>query len=134
MNVRLAVLGETIMKTLIVIDDDALIRDTVSMMLERGGYKALCAASSEEGLAMMASNQVSLALVDVVLPDRNGLELAFELNQKWPAVPIVLMSGRVSTEADSIKNFNGHFGIKGSIPKPFTMEQLLEAVEAALGE
>ena len=64
-------------------------------------------ASSEEGLAMMASNQVSLALVDVVLPDRNGLELAFELNQKWPAVPIVLMSGRVSTEADSIKNFNG---------------------------
>ena len=122
------------MKTLLIIDDDPLVRDTVSMMLDRAGYKGLCAASSEEGLAMMASNQVSLALVDVVLPDRNGLELAFELNQKWPSVPIVLMSGRVSTEADSIKNFNGHFGIKGSIPKPFTMEQLLEAVRDALGE
>ncbi len=85
-------------------------------------------------MAMMASNHVALARVDVVLPDRIGLELAFELIQKWPSVPHVLMSGRVSTEADSIKNFNGHFGIKGSIPKPFTLEQLLAAVRGALGE
>jgi DNA-binding response OmpR family regulator len=71
-------------------------------------------------------------LVDVIMPDKNGLELALEINQKWPEVPIILMSGKVPTEADSIRNFNGHFGIAGSIPKPFTKEQLVEAVAAAL--
>jgi DNA-binding response OmpR family regulator len=122
------------MKTVLIIDDEPLMRDTAALMLERDGYKCLSAASADDGVAMMAANQVSVALVDVVLPGKNGLELAIELNQKWPAVPIVLMSGRVSTEADSIKNFSGHFGIKGSISKPFTMEQLLEVVSDAIAE
>jgi len=122
------------MKTVLIIDDEQLMRDTVALMLERDGYTCLSAASADDGVAMMAANQVSVALVDVVLPGKNGLELAIELNQKWPTVPIVLMSGRVSTEADSIRNFSGHFGIKGSISKPFTMEQLLKTVADAIAE
>ncbi|PKL24414.1 MAG: hypothetical protein CVV47_08155 [Spirochaetae bacterium HGW-Spirochaetae-3] len=122
------------MKTVLIIDDEPLMRETTTMMLERAGYKCLSAASADEGVTMMEANQVAVALVDVVLPGKNGLELAIELNQKWPATPIVLMSGRVSTEADSIRNFSGHFGIKGSISKPFTMEQLLGAVADAIAE
>jgi len=121
------------MKTVLIIDDESTIRETAALMLERAGYKSLSAGSAEEAMAMMASNQVALALVDVVLPGKNGLELALELNQRWPATPIVLMSGRVSTEADSIRNFNGHFGIKGSISKPFTLDQLVDTLSGALG-
>jgi len=120
------------MKTVLIIDDESTIREATTLMLERAGYASICAESADEGLSMMASNQVSLALVDVVLPGKNGLELALELNQRWPATPIILMSGRVSTEADSIRNFNGHFGIKGSIAKPFTLNQLVTAVSSAL--
>jgi len=120
-------------KTILIIDDEETIRDMATLMLERAGYKTLSAGSAAEGMAMMAASPVDAALVDVVLPGKNGLELALELNQRWPATPIVLMSGRVSTEADSIRNFKGHFGIKGSIAKPFTMEQLYEAVKNALG-
>jgi DNA-binding response OmpR family regulator len=123
---------ELLMKTVLIIDDEWSIREVATLMLERAGYSALSAATAEDGLAMMAANRVSAALVDVVLPGKNGLELALELNQKWPGVPIILMSGRVSTEADSIRNFSGHFGIKGSISKPFTPEQLVAALEEAL--
>lgn len=120
------------MKTVLTIDDEAMIRDMTALMLERAGYQALGAASADEGLTMMATNKVDLVLVDVVLPGKNGLELALDLNQKWPTTPIILMSGRVSTAADSIKNFNGRFGIKSSIAKPFTLEQLVKAVAGAL--
>lgn len=120
------------MQTVLVIDDDWSVREVTVLMLERAGYKALSASTTDEALELMNANRVALALVDVVMPGKNGLELALELNQKWPAVPIVLMSGRVSTEADSIRNFNGHFGIIGSIPKPFTNEQLTKAVAEAL--
>jgi DNA-binding response OmpR family regulator len=119
------------MHTVLVIDDEWSIREVTELMLERAGYKALSAGSAEEGLSMMAANRVAAVLVDVVLPGKNGLELAIELNQKWPGIPILLMSGRVSTEADSIRNFSGHFGIRGSIAKPFDQEQLVEALTEA---
>lgn len=120
------------MKTVVVIDDEWSIREVTTLMLEKAGYKALSAGSAEEGLSVLSTNSVAAALIDVVLPGKNGLELALEVNQRWPSVPIVLMSGRVSTEADSIRNFSGHFGIRGSIAKPFTQEQLVDALAGAM--
>lgn len=122
------------MKTVLVIDDEPTIRETAALMLERAGYQSLGAASADEAMSLMESSQVDLALVDVVLPGKNGLELALELNQRWPATPIILMSGRVSTEADSIRNFKGHFGIRGSISKPFTLDQLADTISGAIGD
>jgi DNA-binding NtrC family response regulator len=122
------------MQTVLVIDDDWSIREVTTMMLERAGYKVVSATTAEEGMAFMSANRIAVALLDVVMPGKNGLELALELNQKWPDIPIVLMSGRVSTDADSIKNFNGHFGIVGSISKPFTQERLVGAVSEALAK
>ena len=99
---------------------------------ERSGYKTLSAASAAEGLEILAANEVSLVIIDVVLPERNGLDLALEVHQRKPKLPIVLMSGRISTEADSIQNFTGHFGIACSIAKPFTQAQLLQVVKNSL--
>lgn len=120
------------MDTVLIIDDEWSIREVATLMLDRAGYKVLSAATAEDGLSMLAGNRIGAVLVDVILPEKNGLELSLEVNQKWPSIPIILMSGRVSTEADSIKNFNGHFGIAGSISKPFTQEQLLAVVSEAL--
>ncbi len=120
------------MDTVLIIDDEWSIREVATLMLERAGYKVLSAASAEDGLSMLASNRFNVVLIDVILPDKNGLELSLEVNRKWPNIPIILMSGRVSTEADSIKNFNGHFGIAGSISKPFTQDQLLVSLNEAL--
>jgi CheY-like chemotaxis protein len=111
-----------------VIDDEWSIREVVSLMLERAGYSVKCAGTAEEGLKFLADAQPDALLLDVMMPGRNGIELALEIHQKWPVLPMVLMSGQVSTEADSIQNFIGRFGIKGSISKPFTNEQLLDVL------
>jgi DNA-binding NtrC family response regulator len=120
------------MSTILIIDDEWSIREVTTLMLERAGYKALSAASAAEGLEILVANDVSLVIIDVVLPERNGLDLALEVHQRKPKLPIVLMSGRISTEADSIKNFTGHFGIACSIAKPFTQAQLIQAVKNSL--
>ncbi|MDX9957460.1 MAG: response regulator [Clostridia bacterium] len=120
------------MSTVLIIDDEWSIREVTTLMLERAGYKALSAASAAEGLAVLAENDVSLVIIDVVLPERNGLDLALEVHQKKPKIPIVLMSGRISTEADSIQNFTGHFGIACSIAKPFTQAQLVQVIKSTL--
>jgi DNA-binding NtrC family response regulator len=120
------------MSTVLIIDDEWSIREVTTLMLERAGFKALSAASAAEGLAVLAENDVSLVIIDVVLPERNGLDLALEVHQKKPRLPIVLMSGRISTEADSIQNFTGHFGIACSIAKPFTQAQLIQVIKSTL--
>lgn len=120
------------MPTILIIDDEWSIREVTTLMLERAGYKALSAASAVEGLEILAANDVSLVIIDVVLPERNGLDLALEVHQRKPKLPIILMSGRISTEADSIQNFTGHFGISCSIAKPFTQAQLIQAVKNSL--
>ncbi len=120
------------MQTILVIDDEWSIREVTTLMLERAGFKAVVAASADEGLVSLDAHEVDLVIIDVVLPGKNGLELALEVNQRKPGVPIVLMSGRISTDADSIQNFTGHFGITCSLPKPFTQDQLLMTVKKAL--
>lgn len=120
------------MQTVLVIDDEWSIREVTTLMLERSGFRALSAEGAEDGLALLAAEDISVALIDVVLPGKNGLELALEINQKKPDVPIILMSGRISTDADSIQNFTGHFGIACSLAKPYTQDQLLAAIRKAL--
>ena len=73
-----------------------------------------------------------VAVLDYNMPGKNGLELALEVNQRKPDVPIILMSGRISTDADSIQNFTGHFGIACSLAKPYTQEQLMSSIRKAL--
>lgn len=120
------------MKTILVIDDETIMREMIAMMLESLGYASIGAGTADDALTALSTTPVAAVIIDVVLPGKNGLELALEINKKWPIVPLVLISGRVPTEADSIKNFHGHFGIKGSIAKPFTLEQLDAALKAAI--
>jgi len=122
------------MQTVLVIDDEWSIREITGLMLEKAGFRALSAGTADEGLALVDAEAVDVVLIDVVLPGKNGLELALEINQRKPGVPIVLMSGRISTDSDSIQNFTGHFGIASSLAKPFTSDQLLLSIRHALAE
>ncbi len=120
------------MDEVLIIDDEWSIREISTLMLEKSGYKVLSASDAAEGLKLLTENSPVAVIIDVVLPGKNGLEFALEISQIKPGIPIVLMSGRISTEADSIRNFTGHFGIACALAKPFTHAQLLAALENAV--
>ena len=79
------------MPTILVVDDEQPIRQLVTRVLERKGYKVIACGTSAE--ALQVTETIDLLLVDLVLPDLNGRQLTEKLRARLPKLPVILMSG-----------------------------------------
>ena len=79
------------MPNILVVDDEAAIRQLVARILERNGFAVRACATPHEALA--DSQPIDLLLVDLILPDMNGRTLAEKLRERHPHLPVILMSG-----------------------------------------
>lgn len=79
-------------KKLLIVDDDDLNRLTVTELLNRGGYDASAAANGFEALKIFESSPCDLALVDLMMPGMDGIELLEKLKEKAPALPVIIMT------------------------------------------
>ena len=111
--------------TILVVEDEPLVRRTVVLALERAGHRVLTAGDGEEALALLRQegHGVHLVVSDVVMPRLGGVELARAM-RAIHALPILFMSGFHEHQAEL-----AHEQVLG---KPFTADQLLSAVEVAL--
>jgi len=110
-------------ETLLLVDDEAMIRDIGSRMLETMGYKVLTASSGQEGLSIYKENRDGIALVilDMIMPGLGGRETFEALRSMNPSVKVLLASGySLDSHAKEIMEQ----GCNGFIQKPFTMEHL----------
>jgi CheY-like chemotaxis protein len=122
-------LGRT--RTVLLIDDDAAHREALRGLLEPRGFAVLSAGDGAEGLALAASGQPDLVLLDVSMPGMSGWEIAATLRQRHgPALRIVMLSGET---ADAGVAQSG--GARGDVfvTKPFDFDQLLGVISAELG-
>ena len=85
------------MATILVVDDEVLIRSLVQRVLERRGHTVVTCATAPEALAQ--AGPFDLLLVDLVLPEMNGHELTLALRRKWPKLPVILMSGYLAQDS-----------------------------------
>jgi CheY-like chemotaxis protein len=118
------------METVLVVEDEDLLRDVLAAVLQEHGYSVLVAGTSQEALHALErhTGPVHVALVDVVLPGGSGAELCRELVQKRPGLKPLYMSGRVGEEAlRQAKALAGPL-----LAKPFRPEELLELVSALI--
>lgn len=109
------------------IDDDQtglLIR---KMMLEAEGYQVLTATSGQEGLEVLKSSRVNAILLDYQMPSMNGADVARTIRQKWPDLPVVMLSGFPDEIPDDALKLVNAFVVKGGAP-----EQLLVVVQDTL--
>lgn len=81
------------MKTILLVDDDELFGDMVKKTLVRLGYAVLRARNGNEALPLYDPVTVELVLTDLIMPDKEGMELISELRRAYPAVRIIAMSG-----------------------------------------
>src|SRR5437870_12816390 len=90
---------------ILVIDDEAAIRDSLRMTLEYEGYDFVGAATGQEGIALAERDAPDLVLLDVKMPGMDGLEVLDRLRAMNEALPIVVISGRgtISTAVDATK-------------------------------
>ena len=110
--------------TVLVVDDDTSILDTVSAILSGEGYDVMSAASGEEALEAVARKHPLLILLDMRMPVMDGWAVARALRGQGISVPIVVM-----TAAESAKRWADEVGAEGYLAKPFGLDELLATVE-----
>lgn len=115
----------------VVIDDDELIRGHVAALLEPEGYEVLDAASAEEGLALIASRRPRIVLVDMIMPDKDGVELIAEIRRQWHDLRVVAISAGGRIGPGLYLDIARRMGADACLSKPLTLESLRKAFESA---
>lgn len=113
---------------ILLVEDEANIRSFMQTMLEANDYQVLCAATCTEGELLFASHVPDLVILDLGLPDRDGLEF-IRTARRASNTPIVVLSARF-TEADKVSALD--LGANDYMTKPFGTAELLARVRAAL--
>jgi DNA-binding response OmpR family regulator len=122
------------MPLILVIDDDDQIRDMLREMLERAGYEVVLAADGDEGLRLFRERRADLVITDVVMPNKEGIEMIMELRVEFPKVKIIAISGGGRLGPETYLDLAEGFGAMRVFSKPFRLNELLAAVRELLGE
>ncbi len=109
----------------LVVDDEADVRETLRDLLQAAGHEVYEAESGPEGLAIVEDRQVDLVCTDLGMPSMTGWEVADRIKAKWPEVPIALITGwGARVEAEELK---AH-GVDFLIAKPFEVKEVLRVL------
>jgi DNA-binding NarL/FixJ family response regulator len=117
--------------SILVVEDDALFRESVRVVLENAGFGVVEAGSGEEALRLVADDEPSLVLLDVHLPGFSGYEICRSLREEHgPRIGIIFLSG---SKTDSIDRATGlGLGADDYVLKPFEPDELVARVRAVL--
>ena len=119
---------------ILVMDDDALLRSALRVALEAAGYEVLEAGDGDAGLRLQREQGADLVLVDIFMPQRDGLEVIRALRAEAPQTKIVAMSGGGQTGQIEVLRAAAAFGAARILLKPFEPRDLLTAIRELLGE
>ena len=117
---------------LLVVDDEATVRELLSAALRFAGFHVTSAASAGEAVAAATAEPPDLVLLDVMLPDADGFDILLRMRQH-PAlkhIPVVMLTGKATRQA-VIKGLVA--GADGYLTKPYDPEAVLRAVRTTLG-
>ena len=116
-------------KNIVVIDDDRPIQATLSAVLKRHGFNVEIGPTAAQGRKKLAETNADLVLLDLGLPDADGLELLREIKSGFPQLPVIVLTAHdsLANAIESIKLGAFHF-----LPKPYSVEELLALCNRAL--
>src|SRR5215472_14072101 len=116
--------------SVLIIDDEAAIRESLETLLEFEGFDVEAAETGEEGLARLAEHPFDLVLLDFALPDRNGLEILADIRSRDPRLAVIMITayGTVDNAVRAMQK-----GATNFIQKPWDNEKLLADVRASVG-
>lgn len=123
------------MKTILLVEDELLLREGVQETLEVHGYAVIGAGDGIEALEWLEQTTVSLIITDLVMPNMNGAEFIEKVREKHPNLPIILASGSTNTVRTrlGIESIDV-LGATASITKPFKSKDLVLLVEKLIAE
>jgi len=126
LKARLALEAAHPPRTIMVADWDTSERRMLADLLETAGYRVLQAANGMEALTLLAGNAPDLLLTDIVMPEKDGLELIQDVRKNHSKTTIIAMSG--TARADDYLSVARLLGAKRTLKKPLVVDQLLASL------
>jgi CheY-like chemotaxis protein len=120
------------MAKILVIDDEAVVRKTISHLLEDSGHQVLSAEDGARGMALFGTEQPDLVITDIIMPEHEGLQTIAEMLKHKPDARIIAISGGPRVGKMDFLKIAEVLGAMGSLRKPFDPEELLAMVKSCL--
>jgi DNA-binding NtrC family response regulator len=114
---------------ILVVDDDAIVIKSCRRILEAEGFEVSTVPSADKALEALKNYDFDILLIDVKMPEHDGMYLMREIKRNWPEIPTIVMSGYPTPEtiAEVLK-----LGATLFIPKPFRPDELIKSVRQVL--
>jgi DNA-binding response OmpR family regulator len=119
-------------RTVLLVDDDDSVLETISPMLTDAGYDVLGVAKARIGFDEFQSRPVDLIITDILMPEMEGIEFILKLRKESPSVPIIAISGSGRSSTIDYLAMARRLGATAVLEKPFGREELLGVVAKAL--
>jgi CheY-like chemotaxis protein len=120
------------MALILVVDDDAAVRDSIQTILSLDGHDVIEAADGREGEAQVARRAPDLVILDIFMPERDGFETLRSLRRTYPRLKILAISGSAGGQLERTLAFAQEFGADAVLHKPFPADTLRRAVRELL--
>jgi CheY-like chemotaxis protein len=120
------------MPSILIIDDDDSLRASLCRTLRKEGYTIFEASDGRQGMKQLEHSPVDVILLDMFMPDKDGLETIMELRRTHPGSRIIAMSGGGFKGKVDVLHVAKKLGVRRTLAKPFTREQLLDALREEL--
>lgn len=120
------------MSKVLIIDDHSGIRDLLHTVVQSQGHEASVAADGADGLQRILGDRPDLVVVDLKMPEMDGLEVLRILRREQPGVPVIAMSGGFGEHTDLYLDVAVEFGAVAALRKPFRLATFKQAVAEAL--
>jgi two-component system alkaline phosphatase synthesis response regulator PhoP len=114
---------------ILIIDDEASLRQTMARILQRAGYEVTTAADGEDGLALITEHSFDLVYSDIRMPDMSGLELLKIVHEKFPELPVILFTAQpdLNSAVEAVRS-----GATDYLLKPLKPQAVIDRVNAIL--
>ncbi len=118
------------MSKILIVDDDANLRESLCENLELFGFECYEAKNAKEGLEVAKKNQPDVVIMDIQLPDSIGFQLCQEIKKSLKDIIIIMMSGRFLSSDEKTQGFT--LGADEYITKPFDIQELVVRIKQLL--
>ena len=120
------------MALILVVDDDADVRRSLERVLQSRGHRTMMAADGGEGLRVWREHGADLVLLDIHMPDTDGIEVLVQLRGLARTLPVIVMSGGDQTRRLDLLGDAKLLGAWAVLRKPFTLDEVLGLVTQAI--
>jgi len=119
-------------KTILLVDDDEQFSSYMKEMLGDQGFNVVTADNGDSGLTEYTYTKPDLVITDIVMPEKEGIELILTIRETDSTTPIIAISGGNLGNADSYLNMAKKLGVNAVLAKPFSMIEILGEIQKLL--